>query len=595
MFLSTEGGVVAQQVFGRTLGIQLLTQPTPLVFIIIGLMVITGAVSGYVALFAWRRRAMPGATGLAVLALASGWWSVGYLFELLVEDVTLKLTLANLQWVGVLAAPLAWFLFSFSYAGRDRYTAPASLLALSVLPLAGLVAVWTNPAHHLMWSSVSVVPAIGRTITVLQTEWGPLYWVVLGYSYLLWLAGAVVIFRTALDMPNIYRLQATALILGTLMPVLGNVATTFLELYGAAIDMTPAAFAFAGLACTVAVSRYELLEARPVPRWVARERVVETMTDAVIVTDTKWRITDANQAAKRILGDPAAELKGNPVSDVIEEFSPDERDTDHLTVRLGSGHRYFELRTNAFTDHHGRDIGHALVFRDVTDRRLNLQQLEVMNRVLRHNLRTEANLLEGYANLVLDDIDAGELDDARGHAQTLHDHASTLVNISQKARKLGATRGGDGDGNGDIRLLPAAVQIRAAADAIRTEFAHANVRVHDLPDHDFVCAPTLEPIVRELVENSVQHDPAATPVVTVTTTHEGDELAIRIEDNGPGIRSSELAAINAHGETQLRHASGLGLWLVKWGVDQLGGTVTFDAHDEGGTEVVLRIPALQEE
>nr|WP_233511932.1 histidine kinase N-terminal 7TM domain-containing protein [Haloferax sp. Atlit-12N] len=564
-------------------------------FIIIGLMVITGAVSGYVALFAWRRRAMPGATGLAVLALASGWWSVGYLFELLVEDVTLKLTLANLQWVGVLAAPLAWFLFSFSYAGRDRYTAPASLLALSVLPLAGLVAVWTNPAHHLMWSSVSVVPAIGRTITVLQTEWGPLYWVVLGYSYLLWLAGAVVIFRTALDMPNIYRLQATALILGTLMPVLGNVATTFLELYGAAIDMTPAAFAFAGLACTVAVSRYELLEARPVPRWVARERVVETMTDAVIVTDTKWRITDANQAAKRILGDPAAELKGNPVSDVIEEFSPDERDTDHLTVRLGSGHRYFELRTNAFTDHHGRDIGHALVFRDVTDRRLNLQQLEVMNRVLRHNLRTEANLLEGYANLVLDDIDAGELDDARGHAQTLHDHASTLVNISQKARKLGATRGGDGDGNGDIRLLPAAVQIRAAADAIRTEFAHANVRVHDLPDHDFVCAPTLEPIVRELVENSVQHDPAATPVVTVTTTHEGDELAIRIEDNGPGIRSSELAAINAHGETQLRHASGLGLWLVKWGVDQLGGTVTFDAHDEGGTEVVLRIPALQEE
>ncbi|MDS0242120.1 MULTISPECIES: histidine kinase N-terminal 7TM domain-containing protein [unclassified Haloferax] len=588
-----EWGTVEQLVFGGIVGSQLLAQPTALVVVVVGLMVTTGVVSGYVALFAWRRRSMPGASGLAVLAFASGWWSSGYLLELVVADVALKLTLAKLQWVGVLAAPIAWFFFAFSYAGRDRFTSSPAISALSLLPAVGLVAVWTNSAHHLMWTSVTVVPAVGRTITVLQTEWGPLYWIVLGYSYLLWLAGAVVIFRTALDMPNIYRVQATTLILGTLMPVLGNFATTLLELYGAAIDMTPAAFTFAGLACTVAISRYELLESRPVPRWVARDRVVETMADAVVVTDTKWRVTDVNRAAERILNDTAAELKGRPVGDVVEEFSPDQRDTDQVTVRLGSSQRYFELRTSAFSDHHGRDIGHALVFRDVTDRRLNLQQLEVMNRVLRHNLRTEANLLEGYANLVLDDIDGGEFDDARDHAKTLQDRAKTLVNISQKARKLGATRGSDG--NGDPRLHPAAVQIRAATDAVRADFTCANVRLLELPDNDVICAPTLEPIVRELVENGVQHNGSSTPVVSVAASWEGDALVIRIEDNGPGINASELAAINAHGETQLRHASGLGLWLVKWGVDQLGGTVAYHRREEGGTEVVLRIQAVRAE
>ncbi|ELZ92505.1 MULTISPECIES: histidine kinase N-terminal 7TM domain-containing protein [Haloferax] len=588
-----EWRAVEQLVFGGAVGPQLLTQPVSLVVIIIGLMVTSGVVSGYVALFAWQRRSMPGAIGLGVLALASGWWSSGYLLELIVADVTLKLTLADLQWVGVLVAPIAWFFFAFSYAGRDRFTARPSLCVLSVLPVIGLVAVWTNSLHHLMWTSVTVVPAVGRAITILQMEWGPLYWVVLGYSYLLWLAGAVVILRTALDMPDIYRLQAITLVLGTLMPVLGNFATTLLELYGAAIDMTPAAFTFAGLACTVAISRYELLESRPVPRWVARERVVETMADAVVVTDTKWRVTDVNRAAARVLNDTADDLKGRPVGDVIDEFSPDQRDTDQVTVRLGSSQRYFELRTSAFCDHHGRDIGHALVFRDVTDRRLNLQQLEVMNRVLRHNLRTEANLLEGYANLVLDDIDGGEFDDARDHAKTLQDHAKTLVNISQKARKLGVTRGSDG--NGDVQLHPAAVQIRAAADAVRTDFACANVRLVELPDRDVVCAPTLEPIVRELVENGVQHNGSSTPVVSVTAGWEDDELVIRIEDNGPGINASELAAIDAHGETQLRHASGLGLWLVKWGVDQLGGTVVFHRREEGGTEVVLRIQAVRAE
>jgi hypothetical protein len=41
-------------------------------------------------------------------------------------------------------------------------------------------------------------------------------------------------------------------------------------------------------------------------------------------------------------------------------------------------------------------------------------------------------------------------------------------------------------------------------------------------------------------------------------------------------------------ETALEHGSGLGLWLVKWGVGALGGTVTFDTTD--GTTVTLALP-----
>ncbi|EMA09180.1 putative PAS/PAC sensing his kinase [Haloarcula marismortui ATCC 33799] len=46
--------------------------------IIIGLMVTSGVVSGYVALFAWQRRSMPGAIGLGVLALPAGGGRRGY-------------------------------------------------------------------------------------------------------------------------------------------------------------------------------------------------------------------------------------------------------------------------------------------------------------------------------------------------------------------------------------------------------------------------------------------------------------------------------------------------------------------------------------
>ncbi|ELZ91928.1 putative PAS/PAC sensing his kinase [Haloferax mucosum ATCC BAA-1512] len=569
-----------------------IAHPTSVVAVVVGLLFISGLVSVGVTVYTWQVRRKPGALGLSVLAAASGLWSTGYLVELVVSNIEAKLLIANLQWIGVLAAPIAWFVFAFSYTGRDRYTTPIPLVVISFLPMLALVAVWTSPAHSLMWSAVEAEPLVGGVITVLQYDWGPLYWVVLGYSYLLWVAGTIVLFQTAFDMPEVYRLQAMTLILGTLLPVLGNVIKTLLELYGTAVDLTPTAFAFAGLAYAIAINRYDLLDARPVPRGVACERVFESMVDAVVVTDTKWRVIAMNESAVTILGHSADELKGKPVSNVISGITPGEPIGDQVTIRLGDGQRDFELRTSEFTDHHGRAIGNAHVFRDVTDRRLNLQQLEVMNRVLRHNLRTEANLLEGYASLVVEDIDSGALDSARTHAETVRNHATTLVNISKKARKLGATR--RDDDTGDVQLLPAAVQIRAAADTVRADFPESNVRLSSLPDGDALCAPILEPVVAELLENGVEHNDATTPVVTVTATVDGDELVIRIEDEGPGISVSELAAIEAHGETPLRHGSGLGLWLVKWGVDQLSGTVDFNRRTPTGSKVVLRIPVSSE-
>ncbi|AFK18325.2 putative PAS/PAC sensing his kinase [Haloferax mediterranei ATCC 33500] len=567
---------------------QLIAQSEPVVTIAVGLIVVAGIVSVGAATIAWKHRKTPGAPGLIVLAAASGLWSMGYIAELIVADLGLKLVLASIQWIGVLTAPIAWFVFAFAYTGHDRYTTPGMTILISFIPMVALVAVWTNPAHHFMWSAVDVVPAVKGIISIHQHEWGPLYWVALGYSYLLWLSGAIVLFRTAFNMPTMYRMQAITLILGTLMPVLANVATTFLELYGSSIDMTPAGFTFAGLAYAVALRRYDLLGARPIPKWFACERVVESMVDAVIVTDTKWRVIALNESAVAILGRSADELEGRTVSDVIEDITPGQPVGDQVTIRLGGGQRDFELRTSEFTDHHNRAIGNALVFRDVTDRRLNHQQLEVMNRVLRHNLRTEANLLEGYATLVLENIESGSLESARSHAETVQNHAATLVNIGKKARKLGTTR--RDDDTGDVQLLPVSVQIRAAADTIRTDFPESNIRLASLPENDYVCAPMLEPIVAELLENGVEHNDSTTPVVTVTATVNSDTLKLRIEDEGPGINMSELAAIQSHGETPLRHGSGLGLWLVKWGVDQLGGTVEFNQRKPTGSEVVLRIP-----
>ena len=64
-----------------------------------------------------------------------------------------------------------------------------------------------------------------------------------------------------------------------------------------------------------------------------------------------------------------------------------------------------------------------------------------------------------------------------------------------------------------------------------------------------------------------------------------------VADDGPGIPSSERALISEEQEiTQLRHASGLGLWLVNWVVTQSGGWLSFEDNDPRGTVVTLHVP-----
>lgn len=102
----------------------------------------------------------------------------------------------------------------------------------------------------------------------------------------------------------------------------------------------------------------------------------------------------------------------------------------------------------------------------------------------------------------------------------------------------------------------------------------------------------LDQILRNLMENALEHtdEGAAAVEVALVDDAEAGSLTVAIQDEGPGIPEDELAVLGTGTETALEHGSGLGLWLVKWGMDLLGGTVTFETS-EGGTTVELEFPA----
>jgi sensor histidine kinase regulating citrate/malate metabolism len=72
-------------------------------------------------------------------------------------------------------------------------------------------------------------------------------------------------------------------------------------------------------------------------------------------------------------------------------------------------------------------------------------------------------------------------------------------------------------------------------------------------------------------------------------------VAVSVADDGPGIEPTEYDVLKRGTETPLRHGSGIGLWIVKWGVDHLGGRISFDERDPRGTAVTVCVPVDRDE
>ncbi|MFB6282290.1 MAG: ATP-binding protein [Haloferacaceae archaeon] len=129
--------------------------------------------------------------------------------------------------------------------------------------------------------------------------------------------------------------------------------------------------------------------------------------------------------------------------------------------------------------------------------------------------------------------------------------------------------------------------VEQAVDDVRATHGDVSVAT-SLPDDVGVAVEpvVLRSVLRELLENAVVHADGA-GVAVAFVDGEGD---IVVSDDGPGIPEYEVEVFEIERETSLKHGSGLGLWLVKWGVDRFGGAVRFDTSD-AGTRVHVSVPS----
>lgn len=212
------------------------------------------------------------------------------------------------------------------------------------------------------------------------------------------------------------------------------------------------------------------------------------------------------------------------------------------------------------------------------------RRADVLQRVLRHNVRNTVNVVRGYAELLAD-----RTEDPRqeAFADEIIDGVDDLVETSQQARALALLTEQDSP---DREVVDLASIARECARELSAEYPEATIEV-DLPERLRVSGhPHIDEGIRNPIENGILHNDAATPRVRVDVeeTRPGS-VTVAVVDNGPGVPAVERQVIESDTETALVHSTGLGLWITRTAVDRSGGDLGIE-NREDGTAVVMTLP-----
>jgi diguanylate cyclase (GGDEF)-like protein/PAS domain S-box-containing protein len=333
------------------------------------------------ALRAWRRRGTPGATALAVLMTAGAVWAVAYALSLGTAEPSMRIFWGEIKYLGIVAVPLAWLIFALQYTGREGWVTRRALALLAVEPIVTLVLIFTKEAHGLFWSSRE--PSTTGPFPIVESVYGPWFWVHLSYSYLLLLVGTVFLAQALVSAVHLYREQRIALVVGTSLPwVINAVSVSGVNVPGlvsvGSPDPAPLAFALAGVVFAWPLFRYGPLDLVS----VARDVVVEGMGDGVIVLDSQDRVVDLNPAAQRILGCPFSEAVGHPVARImpgqvalLKRHQGSEEAHGEAALGDGAAPRYYDIAISSLRTRKVARAGRLISLRDITERKALEQQL----------------------------------------------------------------------------------------------------------------------------------------------------------------------------------------------------------------------------
>ena len=347
------------------------------------------------------------------------------------------------------------------------------------------------------------------------------------------------------------------------------------------------------------------------------EALLESIGEGMIATDADGIIIVANRQAKELLGYTEEQMIGKSYHQIIQPVGVDAKPIaikdSPMTLAMNSGkptatssYQYVRKDSTTFPaamtaspiEIGGKRIGGIVVFRDITkEKQIDKAKTEFVS-LASHQLRTPLSAISWYVEMLLSG-DAGKLATAqieymkeiqRG-SKRLVDMVNSLLNVSRI--ELG-TFMVEPTPTKPVEIAEAVLgEVKALIEkkqlVLEREFAK-DIPILKLDQH------LLQIILQNLISNSIKYTPEKGKIV-VSLGMKDDMLGIKVRDSGIGIPKDQQVHIfeKLFRADNVRSTdtdgTGLGLYMVKQIVTEIGGTISFTSAAHKGTTMLVLLPA----
>lgn len=336
------------------------------------------------------------------------------------------------------------------------------------------------------------------------------------------------------------------------------------------------------------------------------EALVEQSTDIISILDENGTFQYQSPSINEILGHDPDSLIGEDAFDYIhpdhreriwDEFKTAITDLDSnpkvvYNFKAADGSwRWLESRGNNQLNNPAVG-GFVINTRDITrqkeyEKELEVQRdnLEVLNEVVRHDIRNKLVPISGYTDILADRVD----DAHESYVESMQASVQDAIETTEMAAKVTKITLQD-----ENDLFPIQIRDILEDEVAAAEQTHEEAEItieRPLTSAKVLGDQMLPSIFTNLLDNAVTHNDAETARITVSTSETESKVSIRVADNGPGITDEKLESVFEKGVKGVdSDGTGLGLFLVDTLVERYQGGIWIENTEVDGTVFVVQLP-----
>ncbi len=314
-----------------------------------------------------RKRTAPGSMALKGMLLGMFIWGFSYALTWAFVPLGLKIFWSKVMFMGAVMVPGLFTIFTLRITHRNNWVTFRNVVLLFAEPFLVLVFMWAAP--RLVFASMEQVLYDGYAVLTLQP--GIWYWINLAYSYAVASFAFVLLAISYRSANSFFKKQYLMILLGSIVPLAFSIQIYSRSPISGELDLVPALFGISSVIYVYAIFRHRFMDLVP----IARSRLIENMSDGVLVLDLQGRIVDVNPAMRNFLGEEPTSLIGRNVTEALGIWNDS---AGHLFTGLETRtelrlphrpSRYLDLRVTPLYDDDQRLSGRLITFRDITDRK----------------------------------------------------------------------------------------------------------------------------------------------------------------------------------------------------------------------------------